>query len=68
MATPLTAREMKARQLVLAKGTLDAWASKFQLYQTTTSSCQCPDALYRHVLCKHSIALRLLKTRESGET
>jgi hypothetical protein len=61
--TALTARQLKARQVVLAAGELDAWQAKFEKYGTTIESCGCPDALYRHVVCKHSLALRLLLAR-----
>lgn len=69
MERPLTARELKARQLVLAAGTLDAWQAKFARYRATTSSCQCPDYQIRGrrgeiEFCKHILALRLLAERE----
>jgi hypothetical protein len=32
--TPLSARELRARQVVLAAGTLDAWRAKFERYAT----------------------------------
>jgi len=67
MTTPMGSREMQARQLVLAAGTLDVWQAKFDLYRTTLDSCQCPDTIYRHVICKHRIALGLLKARKEME-
>ncbi|MBM3123137.1 MAG: hypothetical protein FJZ97_13280 [Chloroflexi bacterium] len=68
-APGLTARELRARQVVLAQGTLDTWRAKFERYQTSLTSCGCPDSLYRpRFSCKHQIALRLLSAREEGDT
>jgi len=72
MATPLNAREMKARQLVLAKGTLDAFAAKWKKYGTTTSSCNCMDWQVRGrrgeiSACYHMIAKRLLRERDAAQ-
>jgi len=65
----LTARELKARQAVLAAGTLDAWRGKFERYHTTRDYCRCADfqvrGLTRHEIdaCKHMLAMRLLQER-----
>jgi hypothetical protein len=62
------AREVRARQLVLAADELDAWAAKFKRYHTTTESCDCPDNTMRRPPggCKHILALRLIAAREIG--
>lgn len=33
-------------------------------YKTTFTSCDCPDAIYRKVICKHIIALWLKETSD----
>jgi hypothetical protein len=68
--TALTARQLKARQVVLAAGTLDAWQAKFEKYGTTLSSCLCPDWQIRGrrneiTACKHMEAKRLLEARQA---
>ncbi len=65
-----SARELRARQAVLAAGELDTWRAKFDRYHTTRDECQCPDFQVRGVgrheieACKHMLALRLLEDRE----
>lgn len=36
-------------------------------YNTTFTSCDCPDAFYRKVICKHIIALWLRETSNINE-
>ena len=73
MTAPLTARQLRARQVVLAAGTLDAWQAKFERYGTTTNSCLCPDWQIRGrrneiTACKHMEAKRLLEGRQAADT
>jgi len=62
---PVSSREARARQAVLARGTLDVWQAKFAKYHTTAKSCECPDYQFHWrqagFECKHQIALRLLE-------
>jgi hypothetical protein len=72
MVRPLTARETKARQLVLGDGALDGWAAKFVRYHTTATDCRCPDFQIRGrrgeiAACKHILALRLLDEKAKEE-
>ena len=67
MATPLTARDVRAHELVDALAIADGLRQKLEKYHTTTESCECRDAIYRHVVCKHRIALQLLEAQKSGE-
>jgi hypothetical protein len=64
MSDPVSPREARARQAVLARGTLDVWRAKFDKYHTTAQSCMCTDyqVHWRQAgfECKHMIALRLL--------
>lgn len=64
----LSPREVRARQLVLAADTLDAWRAKFEGYQTTRDSCLCPDFQIRRPPggCKHQIAFRMLEDRDAA--
>jgi len=66
--TRLSPREARARQLILAANTLDAWLAKFGRYQTTRDSCLCPDFQIRRPRggCKHQIAFRILEEREAA--
>jgi hypothetical protein len=67
-SAPLNARELRARQVVLAAGTLDAWQAKFEKYGTTLADCNCMDHQIRGGkvgFCKHMIAFRLLAERKS---
>lgn len=57
---PVNRRELEARQIVLAAGTLDTWRAKFEKYRTTRDDCDCPDRQFRGVECKHMLAWRML--------
>ncbi|MCJ7831364.1 MAG: hypothetical protein MUP86_02445 [Dehalococcoidia bacterium] len=71
MATPLSARETRARELVDALAAADALRQKFERYHTTTSSCGCMDWQVRGrrneiKSCYHILALRLMAEREKS--
>ena len=75
MATPLTAREIRAHELVDALTVAEALRQKLERYHTTATSCNCPDFRYRGPgsgknligACAHILALRLLAEREKDK-